>query len=491
MSNQPRYSNKIVLLAAIAPGLYPIIFYYSKNFPLVNSWEHLGFFLIAFLALPIVLFFIARRIVQLHPLRRFQKYLLPFLNVFTFLYLLKICHYIGIEKDKILIAFVIAGIIALTLYKHLLKIIVLQLLLALVGTFSLVQTIYSFTTISEDWRKQPDAIAQVAFVKKPNIYLIQADGYANFSELKKGDYNFDNSAFEQFLQNENFTFYPDYRSNYSTTIESNVTLFSMKHHYYNRSIGYNEIYNGRNMIISENTVLDAFKNNGYTTYFFTETPYLLANRPTMGYDVSNLPYSEMKYIRNGARRTADVEEPLQVYSEAATEQPKFFFVQLLNPWHVTSINNAYKTKETERDTYLENLKETNKILTRTITQIKKADPKALIILMSDHGGYVGMQYTGEKNTKNLDRDFQYSIFGANLAIAWPDGNNPVYDDSIKTSVNLFRVLFSYLSENKNYLDHLQENGSYLIINEGAEDGIYQTIDDNGTIVFKSLESLPF
>ncbi len=490
MPDNTLHNKKITLLAAIAPGLYPIIFYYSKNFPLVNSWEHLGFFVVAFLLIPIAVFFGLKWLFKAKPLLRFRKYLLPFLNVFTFLYLLKVCFYIGIEKDKILIALVIAILIAFFFHKHLLKIIMLQFLLAIIGVFSLVMTAKDFMTTSQAWLQQPDAIAAVTFKKKPNVYLIQADGYANFAELKKGFYNFDNSKFENFLKEENFKFYPNYRSNYSTTIESNVTLFNMKHHYYNESIDYNEIYNGRNMIISENPVLDAFKNNGYKTYFLTETPYLISNRPKMGYHVTNLPYSDIKYIRNGARRIAEIEKPLKLYTEETINDPKFFFIQLLNPWHVTSISNAYKTKETERENYVTNLQETNKILTRSVSQIKKEDPEAIIIVMADHGGFVGMAHTGEKRTKNMNRDFQYSIFGANLAIAWPN-EAPEFDVELTSSVNLFRVLFSYLSEEERYLENLQENGSYLIIREDAPDGIYQTIDPAGKIVFKPLEELLF
>ena len=489
MAEKRKQSNKILLLAAIAPGLYPVFFFYSKNFPSVNSWEHLGFFIVTFFLVPIAVFFVARYIFGLLPLQKYEKYLLPFLNIFTLLYLLKVCFYIGIEKDKILIAAVVAALLSLLIHKHLLKIIFFEFLLAAIGLVSLVITMVSFLSIDEAWRKQPDGIASVSFQKQPNVYLIQADGYANFAELKKPHYNFDNSNFEQFLEDQNFTFYPNYRSNYSTTVESNVTLFNMKHHYYNRSIGYNEIYNGRNMIISENPVLDAFKNNGYKTYFLTETPYLIANRPAMGYDATNFPYGDMKYIRNGARRIKNVEPDFKKFVNENIAQPKFFFVQLLNPWHVTSVDHSSKNKETERELYLERLQETNHLLESMLSTILESDPKALIVLMSDHGGFVGMDHTGEKRTKNLNRDFQYSIFGANLAIAWPENNAPTYDTELKSSVNLFRVLFSYLSENEMYLDHLQENGSYLIIKEGAKDGIYQTIDNQGNVTFKPLDSL--
>tara|TARA_R100000935_G_scaffold1847_3_gene5582 strand:- start:42377 stop:43846 length:1470 start_codon:yes stop_codon:yes gene_type:complete len=487
---QTSYTIKRLLLAATAPGIYFILFYYSRNFPIINSWEHVGFFVAYFLVLPIALFFIAHALVKLKPFRPFKKYILTFLNVFTFLYLLKVFYYTGIEKDKILLAFIIAVVVAYFLYKHVLKIIVFQFVLGVLALFGLGQTIVEYASISEDWRTQPDAIAKVTFTKKPNIYLIQTDGYANFSELNKGYYNFNNSEFEAFLKGHDVTFYPQYRSNYSTTVESNVAMFNMKQHYYNKSLSHDEIYNGRNMIFTENVVLDAFKNNGYKTYYVTETPYLIANRPTMGFDVNSLPYSEMKYIRNGAKRTHDIEAPFKRYLQEKEEVPKFFFLHMLNPWHITSAKNVTDRKESERENYLERLQETNKTLERIFTLIKKEDPNALVIFMADHGGFVGMNTTSEKFTKNIDRDFQYSIFGANLAIAWP-AEAPAYDSELKSSVNLFRVLFSYLSEDKTYLDHLEENGSYLIINKGAKEGIYQTIDEDGAVVFKPIKDLSF
>ncbi|QIE59088.1 sulfatase-like hydrolase/transferase [Rasiella rasia] len=491
MKSEKKYSLKLCILAAIAPGLYPIFFYYSKNFPLVNSWEHLAFFIIAFLAIPVVVFLVSNWLFGLLPFKSYHKYLLPFLNVFTLLYLLKVCYFIGIEKDKILIAAVIAAIVSFFLHKHLLKIIFFEFLLALIGLVSMGSTMVQFLSISDDWRTQPDGIANVQFKNTPNVYVIQADGYANFAELKKGYYNYPENTLERYLKAENFTLYPEYRSNYSTTVESNVTLFNMKHHYYNKSIGYNEIFNGRNMIVSENVVLDAFKHNGYKTYFLTETPYLIANRPKMGFHTTNFPYSDLKYIRNGARRIKDVEEPLKQFIAEETQQPKFFFVQILNPWHVSSVNHVSRKKENEREQYLERLEETNTALIKTIKEIRSKDLNAVVILMSDHGGFVGMNHTGEKRTKNIDRDFQYSIFGANLAISWPNDSPPSYDSQLKSSVNLFRVLFSYLSEDNRYLEHLQENGSYLIIKNKAEPGIYQTIDDTGNVVFKPLDSLSF
>jgi len=45
----------------------------------------------------------------------------------------------------------------------------------------------------------------------------------------------------------------------------------MRHHYYNNRISNYELYNARNMIVSNNPVLDIFKANNDKTYFITET----------------------------------------------------------------------------------------------------------------------------------------------------------------------------------------------------------------------------
>jgi hypothetical protein len=104
--------------------------------------------------------------------------------------------------------------------------------------------------------------------------------------------------------------------------------------------------------------------------------------------------------------------------------------------------------------------------------------------MADHGGFVGMTNTGESYSKNTDRDFVNSIFSTILSIHWPNGEAPAFDKELKSSVNLFRILTAYLSEEEAYLENLQQNGSYIIINFGAPKGIYEYLDDEGNVIFK-------
>ena len=50
LNNGKAYS----LLTALAAGLYPLLFYYTNNYKMINSWEHLGYFVSIFLLLPMV-----------------------------------------------------------------------------------------------------------------------------------------------------------------------------------------------------------------------------------------------------------------------------------------------------------------------------------------------------------------------------------------------------------------------------------------------------
>lgn len=119
-----------------------------------------------------------------------------------------------------------------------------------------------------------------------------------------------------------------------------------------------------------------------------------------------------------------------------------------------------------------------------MTLIEQYDPDGLVILMADHGGFVGMESTDEAVHKLEDRDKIYSVFSTLFAVKWPNNQSPDFDKSFKTNVNLFRILFSYLSEDESYLNHLQEDASFLQIEENNGESTYKAIDASGNILFE-------
>lgn len=474
------------LSIALGVGLYPFIFYYSRNFGMINSWEQFGYFLFLFLVMPFVFFSILKWISTLPVASKSSKYLLPFFSVFLFLFFLKIILYAGIQKKIILGIFIVSVLISYFLNKHFKKWIALQFILALIGFIGLVPTMIKYVNYSSEWTKQPDAIEEVVFKKRPNVYYIQPDGYPSFSQLKSDFYKVDNIDFDDFLASKNFKKYPNFRSNYITTITSNSATFMMKHHFYLQSRDYGEMLHARKNIMSGNAVLSIFKNNGYRTHFISEYPYLMVNRPNIAFDYTNFRYNEIPYITTGFNVKRKVFVDLEGAMASKNDRGNFFFIEIFEPSHISTTKQASKGRVTEREQWIKKLQIANEKIKKMVNFITEKDPHALIIIMADHGGFVGLDYTRQIYTKTSDPEIIYSTFGAMLAIKWPNNNAPDIDSNLKTCVNVFRVLFSYLGNDEKYLQHLQEDGSYLIVKEGAEPGVYQYIDDTGNIVFKKV-----
>lgn len=461
-----------------------MLFYYSRNFGMINSWQQFSYFLLLFIGLPILFFSFLKWITKLKIAEKWGKYLIPFFSIFLFLFYLKLILYAAVEKKLILVILVISLIATYFLYKYFQRWLAIQLILAVIGLVGLMPLLVKYLNYSSAWTEQPDDIESVIFRKKPNIYYIQPDGYPSSSELKSDFYQVDNSDFDNFLRKNNFKDYPNFRSNYITTITSNSATFMMKHHFYNNGKDYSEMLHARENIISENPVLSIFKNNGYKTHFITEHPYLLVNRPKMGYDYANFEYSEIPYITTGFNVEREVYSDLENTIASKNYEGNFFFIEIFQPGHISTTEEASKGKVVEREQWLQKLDVANTKLKKIINLITENDPGAMIMIMADHGGFVGLDYTRQVYTKTSDPEIIYTTFGAKLAIKWPNGEAPEIDSHLESCVNVFRIMFSYLGEDEKYLRHLQKDGSYLILKEGAEPGVYQYIDDNGNIIFK-------
>jgi hypothetical protein len=478
---------KFPVLLGFAVGLYPLFFYYTNNFTLVSSVKQLAFFIGLFLILPLVVFVMIQFATKNHKVLVWRERLYTFFSVAYFLFFIQICLLAETQVLYSVLIVVIALASAYLLRKHLRKIMVLQYILAIIGLFPLAPIVYKQLTYSSDWMQQPDDILATTFTTKPNVYFIQPDGYVNFSEIDNSFYQYDNSDFKNYLSNKNFTLYDNFRSNYTATLISNASMFAMKHHYNSYGFNLSEVINGREIVVTKNPVLDIFKNNGYKTYFLPEWPFFLTSFAEMGYDECTFTLGEdVSFIGKGYYRQKDIIKPLQEYMVEDPEKSKYFFLQVFSPGHVAFYEKDSEGVEEERKQYLERVEETNKKLEIIINIITESDPTAIIAILSDHGGYVGLDYMEQIHAKTSDRDKLYSGFSTQLAIRWTKGTTNTYQNELKTNVNLFRVLFSHLSNEPAYLDHLQENASFVTIEKGAPKGVYKCIDTNGNVVFEKI-----
>ena len=475
--------HNLPLIAGIASGLYPWVFYFSNNYKFVNSWEHFFFFLTRFVLLPMAVYYILYFLLRKKHLDFYKQRILPTLSsgVFLLLSMIALFATIGWKKKVALVVAVVFVFFVTKKVKDLLpKIIVIQFLLVLTTVFSVAEVVKKYVTYDHSWISQSDAITETQFSKTPNVYVIQPDGYVNFSEINRGYYNFDNSTFKDWLMANNFTIYEDFRSNYHSTLTSNSSLFGMQHHYYN-------VVDERKAILDDNPVVRIFNQNGYTTHFLAEVPYLQTNRPDIAFDYTSFDDNTLPYLSKGLDTKRLISEdfpPLLQQQNGAN----FYFLEKLLPSHIATFKSDQTTKDNERSKYLNRLQDANTWLQDIVQQIERVDPNALIIIAADHGGFVGWEYTMQTKNKTDDADKIKSIFSTLLAVKWPDNNPPEFHQELKTSVNLFRIVFAYLSDNPKLLEQLQPNRSYIKLSENGLYNVYEYIDENGTTVFKELPS---
>lgn len=473
-------SKDYPLLAGFSVGFYALVFYYSNNFDSVNSWEHLFFYLFYYIFISIVVVSVIYRVFQKSRFSHFaSQSIIILILLLLFVYLFGVSNVLGSYKKTGLFLFLVFIILKfkiknykyLTLFLFLMSVIPFYKLIKIAG-LNLVNT--------TEWQQQPDNILSCKFIKKPNVYYIQVDGYVSDLNLKGSLYRYDNSAFDSWLEDEKFTLYNDYRSNYGSTLFSNSSCFFMKHHFSN---GFSNFKYERDFIVGENPVLKIFKNNNYKTFFITERPYLLINRPSVYFDYCNFKFEELPCFKDGLSCFKEIKNEIKNEIVLNKETNNFFFIEKFNPGHISGSKREDSSVEKERENYLKSLQKANVWLKETIAMIDKIDPKAIIIIGADHGGYVGFECTSQARNRITDPRLLYSIFGAKLAIKWNDKKYTEYDANLKTSVNLFRVIFSHLSEDKGLLKYLQPNTSYNRYDSSDFTKVYMAIDENGSSEF--------
>jgi len=467
-------SKDYPVLAGFSVGFYAFVFYFSNNFDLVNSWQQTLVFLLNFIVFPTAIVFLIFKIIQKSRFSSFAtQSIFIMMLVLLPIYLFGFSNLLVSYKKMGLLVILLLGLIIFKIknYKYF---IVLVFFMAVLPIVKLGKIIYLNYTNSTEWQLQPDVILKTQFKKKPNIYYIQPDGYTNGTNLNGSLYQFDNSEFDGWLKSQNFSLYDDYRSNYSSTLYSNSSCFFMKHHFSNEFSKFNY---ARDYIVGRNPVLEIFKNNNYKTFFITEIPYLLMNRPSVYFDYCNYKLGELPYFRDGLSCFKEITNEIENQIVLNTETNNFFFIEKFNPGHINPSKLKGSTIENERLEYLKSLQIANVWLKKTITIIEKNDPNAIIIIGADHGGFVGFEYTSQAQNKITDRKLLNSIFGAKLAIKWNGVEHSEYDAQLKTSVNLFRILFSYLSEDKLLLNNLQPDASYNCYDASDFSKVYKAIED--------------
>ena len=477
--------NDTPYLAALISGLTPMLFYYANNYWAVNSWPHLLFFSVVFLGSSLLIY--GSLYFGLKSNQNFHKYI-PYVLLILLLcaaYVFLSHTYFGSPLRKIALGlglFILAYLFRKNPRDSYKKIIIFLIFFSSLSLFRVFIHIYE--DIKPDyWLHQKDDIMDVEFKSSPNIYLIQPDGYVSQSTLENPLYNFKSDLYDWLKQNE-FKIYDDFRSNYPTSLASNVSLFAMKHHQFaNMLLPEIEMANARDIISASNPVASIFKNNNYTTYFIAQDEYFQQNRKQSAFNYFNIQPQDFPYYSKGDNEVRDVFADLKVAMKHQNENSKFFFIEKLLPHHV-GFPKIDDVVQKERELYNKKIVEVNNWLKTTINYISDKDKNSIIIVLADHGGWVGLKSFNDLFS-NTTPELVNSTFSNIAAIKWNGYLKRNYDKDLKTNVNLFRVLFSVLSDNPKFLDNLEDDSSYnLKLNTFGFKTVKKMIDGDGQIVIK-------
>ena len=452
------------------------LFFYSNNYTTINTWEHAGFFFLMLVGPAItvtVLGYISFGLSgKLKPFRRHLLFVLPVMVMAT---LLSYVMFFTFKKKVLLALLILLCLLSLKLYNHYKRLLALIMVMSLIPLFKVAVHIYEDIRPLH-WVEQPDDIVSVKFRHKPNIYMIQPDGYAGRKVMEKPPYSYQNGFYE-WLESNGFKVYDDFRSNYPASLASNASMFAMKHHYFDAMLFPSEEMPNAREVILQNNVLNIFKNNGYQTFLLAQDEYFQQIKTHGIYDHYNINKDDIPYLIPRPQLTRDVLADLANVPSGG--QPKFVFVERVLPHHVHLYGD--EGKKAKRDAYVEKLQEANLWLKKAIAQIEDKDPNALIIILADHGGWVGID-TYDELYSTKDESLVRSTFTNLAAIRWVGLDNTKYDENLKSNVNVFRVLFSCLAENTSYLNHLEKNESYNIRLGSIFNDVYKLIDENGKVV---------
>ena len=350
--------------------------------------------------------------------------------------------------------------------------------------------------------------AQVRFSRKPNVYYIVPDGYPN-AEALKTIFNLDATDFHGHLELSGFTVYPSTFSNYADTMSSMSSLLGTEHHYYRGSVGNLEFLDARKYIVSaENPVGKMFRRNGYQIHYIHQDGFLFSSgcfvdscwpMPFWGNDefmdllVSPrlrsklLPASVLEPTATGGvrkdRQTRSelfIQRTLQhVDSMSERHIPHFTYVHLDLPGHSFPGPQTREQLASFRKDYGKDIQRANAEILSIVSHILTRDPNALIIVNADHGawGYGNILYV-EKELLLDKADYLKGLdhLGALLAIRWPEAAHR-YDQGLRTNVNLFSHIVSYLSESKDVLATKVPDDGFVWRNVGGQKEVWQVMND--------------
>lgn len=333
---------------------------------------------------------------------------------------------------------------------------------------------------------EPGAMDSDSSAELPDIYYIILDAYTS-AEVLEEVWDYDNSAFIQFLTDTGFYVVPDAHSNYALTFLSLASSLNMEYlNYLTETLSIDSAdATIPNQKIQDSEVVRFLKARGYKFVHFQTGWGPTARNPNADRDIKcgNVhEFTEVLVRTTLLRPLADRlishdrrEVVLCTFSTLAevqhtTEGPRFVFAHILVPHppflfgpngEAINTDPALRTKDWSKY-YLGQLEFVNHQVEDLVERVlSEAETPPMIILQADHGSKL-IRQEGDPSPEMLKE--RLGILNAYLL---PDGGERFVHDSI-TPVNTFRVLFlAYFGadyeplEDRSYFSRLKRPYDFL------------------------------
>ena len=320
--------------------------------------------------------------------------------------------------------------------------------------------VHDFSSIKEKMRVT--TISESDVLVKPNVYFLVLDAYSGDITLK-GDYDFDNSKFKNELRDRGFVVQKPSYSNYPNTELAIPSILNMG---YLDHIGDEVGIDSENKKIvielrKQNQVMEIFKKNNYKVVSFSgglNVDMPNADEQLCGsiirinselyesFIYTYLPVAFLRTLFYESYHSYTLEclfSTLKNYQNN-DDRPSFIFAHMSLPHppfiydadgnHVTDIYTHNRFDSSLKDAYLGQLIFSNKITMEMIDSIQQRDDSAVIMVISDHGGRLGINWY-----EPTEMDY-YRAFNNLSAFHFPDHENEIPEKI--AGVNIFRVFFN-------------------------------------------------
>ncbi len=377
---------------------------------------------------------------------------------------------------KILYCVLPAAVFAVVFHHDIRKFSFVLGIMTLASIFMNITSAVNNLGINETYSKSAKNLNDITLSKKSNIYLILADGYASFAYMNEN--GIDVSGFKTYLRESGFRLYDEVFSNYHPTTAAMPAMLHMNHHYYTLSEKFSEVTKtGRVIAGGENNLVQLLKRNDYQTHYVHQTTYLVAHGCTADHCYPKVHFPGAKvFLKRIFPTFVKIEEDNQwdwvrsevvrdevvslIEMDTAPSRPHFQYIHLYAPMHSENKVEDICNEVEEVQKYSTRVGEVNVFLPSLIDNIISRDPTAVIVIVGDHGPFITHNCSRNADLSTL-REYRDRV-GVVMAIRWPESYDGIYDDRLKTTINLFRyVLASLVDNDTDILETLVPDDVYI------------------------------